>query len=293
MKIMKIAITTDTNAGIKQNEFDCDNLFVLPMPFLIDGNEYFEEVNLGSNQFFEFQLGGSNISTSQPSIASVQQLWQNALKQFDCVIHIPMSSSLSSSCDTAKMLANEEEFKGKVFVVDNQRISVTQKQSVADALLLTKQGKSAKEIVNYLETTKKDSTIYILVPDLKYLKKGGRITSAVAAIATILKIKPILQIQGGKLDSYAKVINTKMAKEKMISAIKKDIESRFTNLQQNQKLQLAIAYTYDKSIAEDFMQDVKNAIPDLEIMYVDPLSLSVSCHIGPNALALAMSVVVK
>lgn len=288
----KIAITTDSNSGIKQTECE-KGLFVLPMPFLIDDTEYFEGVGLTEEMFFEYQLSGSNISTSMPSITSVQELWQNVLKEYDYVIHIPMSSSLSSGCDTAKILSSEDEFAGKVFVVDNQRISVTQKQSVYEALKLANQGYTPEQIVDYLHNNKQNSSIYIVVPDLKYLKKGGRITKTAAAIGTMLKIKPVLQIQGGKLDSFAKVMTIKQAKDKMISAIKNDIENRFNNILTNQKLELAMAYSYDKKLADDFKVDVQTAFPDLEIKYVDPLSLSVSCHIGPNCFAVTCSVVLK
>lgn len=288
----KIAITTDSNSGIRQSECTSD-LFVLPMPFLIDGKEYFEDLNLTVDKFFEFQLGGSDISTSQPSILSVQELWREALKEHDFVVHIPMSSSLSSSCETAKMIAQEDEFAGKVIVVDNQRISVTQKQSVFEALKLAKQGHSAQEIADYLTQNKQNSSVYIMVPDLKYLKKGGRITKAAAAIGSMLKIKPVLQIQGGKLDSFAKVLTIKIAKDKMINAVKNDIAKRFNNLLPNQKLELAIAYTYDKNIAEEFKKQVAENFAGIEIKYVDPLSLSVSCHIGPNCFAIACSVVIK
>lgn len=288
----KIAIVTDSNSGIKQAEVQNSNIFVIPMPFLIDGNEYFEDLNLSVEEFFKFQMSGSDISTSQPSIASVEDLWRDVLKKYDQIIHIPMSSSLSSSCDTARMLANEQEFVGKVFVVDNQRISVTQKQSVYDAQKLIEKGCSAQEISKYLAENKKESSIYIMVPDLKYLKKGGRITKTAAAIGTLLKIKPVLQIQGGKLDSFAKVMSIKSAKEKMISAIQKDIETRF-NCAENEKLELAFAFTYDRQNGEAFMQEVKQTIPNVDISYIDPLSLSVSCHIGPNAIAIAVSKVLK
>lgn len=288
----KIAITTDSNSGIKQSECT-DNLFVLPMPFLIDENEYFEDINLSTEKFFDFQINGSSISTSQPSITSVAELWRNALTKNDYVIHIPMSSSLSSSCDTAKMIAQDDEFSGKVFVVDNQRISVTQKASVYEALKLAELGKSAQEIANYLTNTKQNNSIYIMVPDLKYLKKGGRITKTAAAIGTLLKIKPVLQIQGGKLDSFAKVLSIKIAKDKMINAIKNDIAKRFNNIGESHKLELDVAYTFDKTLADEFCQEIKQHFPDMEIKYVDPLSLSVSCHIGPNALAIALSVILK
>lgn len=289
---MSIAITTDSNSGILQSECT-SHLFVLAMPFLIDDKEYLEGLNLTVEKFFEFQLGGSNITTSQASITSVEDLWHEALKTHDYVIHIPMSSSLSSSCDTAKMIAQDEPFAGKVFVVDNQRISVTQKECVYEALQLAQQGYAPKQIVDYLMQNKQQSSIYIMVPDLKYIKKGGRITKTAAAIGSILQIKPVLQIQGGKLDSYAKVMTVKQAKDKMIAAIKHDIETRFANILPNQKLELCVAYTYNKLLAQDFANEVQSHFPNLQIKHINPLSLSVSCHIGPNCLAVTCSAVLK
>lgn len=282
----KVAIATDSNSGISQKEaLKEKNLFVVPMPFMIDDEEYFEGVNLSQDEFYQKLEGDCEISTSQPLIGSVVELWDSILKTYDEIVHIPMSSALSRACDTATNFARE--YDGKVQVVDNQRISVTQRQSVDDALALAKEGKSAEEIKNYLLQTKKDSSIYIMVSTLKYLKKGGRVTPAAAAIGTLLKIKPVLQIQGGKLDSYAKVMNEKVAKEKMIGAMKKDFETRFKDFVDNGEMVLNIAHTSCPQKAEDFAEQVKKEFPGVEIKFIDPLSLSVSCHIGEGALALA------
>ena len=290
---MKIAITTDSNAGILPQEVEDQNIFVLPMPFLIDGEEYFENVNLTQEKFFEKQTGGADIFTSQPSLYSVMNFWRYLLKEYDQIVHIPMSSALSSSAETAASLSNEEEFFGKVFVVDNQRISLSQKQSVFDAQKLAEDGKTAQEIVEYLTDTKADNSIYIMVPDLKYLKKGGRITKTAAMIGTLLKIKPVLQIQGGKLDSYAKALTIKKAKEAMITAVKKDLETRFADLHKKGLVNVSVAYTYDKSLADEFKQEIEQEIKNVKVLWTDPLSLSVSCHIGPNAVAVAISSVYK
>ena len=286
---MKIAITTDSNSGIYPNDVENTNIFVLPMPFLIDGVEYFEGVNLSQEDFFERQVGGADIFTSQPSIYSLTSFWDEILKEYDYIIHIPMSRALSSGMETASNMSKEKEYENKVFVVDNRRISVSQKQSVYDAKKLADDGKTPQEIVDYLKKTESENSIYIMVPELKYLKKGGRITKAAAMIGTILKIKPVLQIQGGKLDSYAKVLNVKKAKETMISAIKKDIETRFAEQFAKGNLNISVAYTYDKALAMEFKEEIENAIPNAKITWIDPLSLSVSCHIGPNALAVALS----
>ncbi len=286
---MKIAITTDSNSGIFPNDVKDRDIFVLPMPFLLDGEEYFENINLTADDFFEKLLGNIEIFTSQPSIYAVQSFWNDILKDYDYIVHIPMSSALSSSCETAKHIAEQEEYVGKVFVVDNRRISISQKQSVFDALTLKEQGKTPKEIVEYLQNTETENSIYIMVPDLKYLKKGGRITKTAAMIGTILKIKPVLQIQGGKLDSYAKVLNIKKAKEVMINAVKKDLETRFAEQLKNGKVNVSVAYTYNKDLGEEFKKEIETALPNIKITWVDHLSLSVSCHIGPNALAVAIA----
>lgn len=284
----KVAVLTDSNSGITQSEAK-DNLFVLPMPFIIDGNDFYEDINLTQKEFYEKLKSDVKISTSQPSYGEVTDLWNKVLKDYDEIVYIPMSSGLSESCNSSKRFAEEPAYRGKVFVVNNQRISVTQKASVNEALELVKQGMSGEEIKNYLEESKMDSSIYITVQTLKYLKRGGRVTPAAAAIATLLSIKPILQIQGEKLDSFAKVMNMSQAKSRMISAVKKDLEERFAKLNQEGKMALAIAHTDNYEMAEKFKEEVKIAFPNLKILSVDPLSLSVSCHIGPGSLALAVT----
>lgn len=283
---MKVAIVTDSNSGMTQEEAkSLKDVFVIPMPFMINDEEYFEDINLTQEEFYKKLAENATISTSQPPIGQVVEMWEDILRTYDEIVHIPMSSSLSNSCETAENFA--KEFNGKVQVVDNQRISVTQKQSVLDALKLASEGKSAKEIKEYLLNTKKDSSIYIMVNTLKYLKKGGRITPAAAAIGTLLHIKPILQIQGGKLDSFAKVMNERAGKEKMIAAMKKDMETRFKDFVDNDEISISIAYTDCKDKAMEFVEQVKKEFPDIRIKFVNPLSLSVSCHIGEGALAIA------
>lgn len=281
----KVAIITDSNSGITQSEAK-DNLFVLPMPFIIDGVDYYEDINLNQEQFYEKLKSDVKISTSQPSFGDVTDLWEKVLNDYDEIVYIPMSSGLSESCTSSTRYA-EEEYKGKVYVVNNQRISVTQRASTMEALALAKQGKSAAEIKKYLEDTKFDSSIYITVQTLKYLKRGGRVTPAAAAIATMLSIKPILQIQGEKLDKFAMVMNMNQAKTKMIAAVKHDLETRFAELYHQGKMVLAIAHTDNYEAAEKFKAEVESTIPNIKVIYVNPLSLSVSCHIGPGALALA------
>ena len=285
---MKTAVITDSNSGITQNEAKELGIYVVPMPVLIDGELFYEDLNLSQEQFYEKLKADASVSTSQPNPLDVGEIWAKALKDNDAVVYIPMSSGLSETCRTLQHYAEtEEQFKGKVYVVDNQRISITQRQSVMDALKMSKEGKNAEEIYNYLIETKMQSSIYIMVDTLKYLKKGGRLTPAVAAIGTLLKIKPVLQIQGQKLDQYAKVRKLIDAKTTMINAIKKDFEGRCKDLIAEGKMTLCIAHTENLNEAIKFKEEIQYEFPEVEFTYVNPLSLSVSCHIGPGALAVA------
>ncbi|MGN0824635.1 MAG: DegV family protein [Candidatus Coproplasma sp.] len=283
---MKTAIITDSNSGITQSEAKELGIFVVPMPFLIDGEQYFEDISLTQQEFYEKLKSDAQVSTSQPSAYDVGELWTNVLKDYDKIIHIPMSSGLSQTCATLTNLA-ETEFAGKVYVIDNQRISVSQRQSVMDAIAMVKDGKSAEDIRDYLMDTKMQSSIYIMVDTLKYLKKGGRLTPAVAAIGTLLKIKPVLQIQGFKLDQYAKVRKLADAKKTMINALVKDFDERFASLRKAGKMTIAIAHTENFDEAKFFAEELKTAFPDVELTFINSLSLSVACHIGPGALACA------
>lgn len=283
----RIAIVTDSNSGITQAEGKKLGVYVLPMPFDIDGQPYFEDINLTQEQFYEKLTGDADVSTSQPSPDAVMSLWDDLLKNkgYDEIVHIPMSSGLSSSCATAMMLA--QDYDGKVQVVDNQRISVTMKLSVLDAMKMAEDGLSAAEIKRILEEQKFNSSIYIMVDTLKYLKKGGRITPAAAALGTLLKLKPVLQIQGEKLDAFAKARTVKQAKTIMTEAMKNDFEKRFHS-PDGEKMNLELAYTFDTAAAEAFKEEVQAVFPDNEIV-MQPLSLSIACHIGPGALAIACS----
>lgn len=281
----KIAIISDSNSGISQKEAKELGIYIIPMPFFINGETYFEGENLTQEQFYERLKDGSEISTSMPSVGSLTDLWDELLDTYDEIVHIPMSSGLSSSCETAIMLAND--YEGKVHVVNNQRISVTQRQSVLDAKELVKAGKTAAEIKEILEREKLESSIYIMVDTLAYLKKGGRITPAAAALGTLLRLKPVLQIQGEKLDAFAKARTVKQAKSIMIEAMKNDFSNRFLDAD-GKNMYLEMAYTYDLEAAEAFRAEVQEAFPNNEIV-LNPLSLSVSCHIGPGALAVACS----
>lgn len=282
----KIAIVTDSNSGITQDEGRKLGISVLPMPFYINEVMYLEGVTLSQEEFYERLKKDEPISTSQPNPGEVCGLWDTLLKEYDEIVHIPMSSGLSASCETAMGLARD--YDGKVQVVDNQRISVTQKQSVMDALTLVQAGKSAAEIREILEAESRESSIYITLETLKYLKKGGRITPAAAAIGTVLNLKPVLQIQGDKLDAYSKVRGKKQAKRVMLKAMKEDFDSRFAEYAKRGEMCLEIAYTGNQEEAEEFKKEVQEMFPDYEIQ-MDPLSLSVACHIGHGALAVACS----
>lgn len=288
----KVKIVTDSNSGITQAEAEKLGISVIPMPFLINGEQFFEDINLTQPEFYQHLRGEANVSTSQPAVGYVTDLWDKLLSENDCeILHIPMSSGLSESCHTA--IGISKEYDGKVHVVDNQRISITQKQSVYDAIELARQGKSAQEIKEIMLKTKFDSSIYISLDTLKYLKKGGRLTPAAALIGTILKIKPVLQIQGEKLDAFKKVNTLHKAKEVMIAAIRNDFETRFAEFVKNGEMSLSIAYTGNSSEAQLFKTEVAEAFPDVPIHFVDPLSLSVSCHIGPGALAIACARIIR
>lgn len=280
----KVAIVTDSNSGITQKQGRELGISVLPMPFYIDEKLYLEDITLSQEEFYEKLLMDAEISTSQPSPAEITDLWDSLLKEYEKIVHIPMSSGLSASCETAMMLARD--YDGKVQVVNNQRISVTQKQSVKDAMYLARNGYDAVRIKEVLEKEKMESSIYITLETLKYLKKGGRITPAAAAIGTVLNLKPVLQIQGEKLDAYAKVRGKKQAKKAMLKAMKEDFEKRFADLADKGQMCLFGAYTGNKEEAEEFQKEIEAIFPGYEIS-MDPLSLSVACHIGPGALAVA------
>ena len=284
---MRTAIVTDSNSGITQAEAAVLGISVLPMPFYIDGKLYFEDVNMTQEQFYDALKSDAEIHTSQPSPGDVTDLWDKTLESYDELVYIPMSSGLSGSCESACILSRE--YNGRVEVVDNQRISVTQRQSVLDAIKMASQGLSAKEIKDALVENKMNSSIYITVETLKYLKKGGRITPVAAAIGTLLNIKPVLQIQGEKLDAYSKVRGKKAARGVMIKAMKKDLEKRFSEAVKNGKLKMGLAFSGNPEEAEDWKKECEAAFPNFEF-FLAPLSLSVSCHIGHGALAIACAV---
>ena len=276
----KVIVVTDSNSGITPDDAKKLGVEVIPMPFYIDEKMYYENIDLTQEQFYEKLTAGGDIKTSMPLVGDVTDKWDEFLKENDEIVYIPMSSGLSSSCETAYMLS--QDYDGKVQVVNNQRISVTMRQSVIDAKNLAEAGKNAAEIKQILEDAKFESSIYIMVDTLNYLKKGGRITPAAAALGTLLKLKPVLQIQGEKLDAFSKVRGWKAAKRTMLKAIEKDLEERFSEVRED--MVLGMAYTCSKEEAQEWKQEIAEKFPEYEIVE-GPLSLSVACHIGPGAMA--------
>ena len=279
-----IAIVTDSNCGMSPAQVKDLGIYMLPMPFFIDDKEYLEDIDMNQSEFFQHleQNPGCKVSTSQPTPESVTTLWDKLLKDYDEIVHIPMSSGLSSSMQTARMLA--EDYDGRVRVVNNQRISGTLRYSAIEAIQQDKNGLSADEIGTWLEKTRFDSSIYITVATLKYLKQGGRITPAAAAIGTMLRLKPVLQIQGEKLDAFSKARTMTQAKNTMTKAIKDDIADRF-----GEKINLDVIHSHNLEAAEEFRKEVLTTFPNIGEVNIFPLSLSVSCHIGPGSLALTCS----
>ena len=280
-----IAVVTDSNRGITQAEAKKLGIYVLPMPFMINEETFYEDITLTQEEFYNRLSEGASVITSQPTPDSIMGLWDDLLKEYEEIVHIPMSSGLSGSCQSAIMLS--KEYDNRVQVVNNQRISVTQRQATLDALTLMERGMNAEQIKDFLEEDRFNSSIYIMLDTLYYLKKGGRITPAAAALGTILKLKPVLQIQGEKLDAFAKARTVSQGKSIMINAIKNDMENRFGGVNK-ETIWLQIAYTYDKEAALKYKEEVQEIFPGFDI-HMDPLSLSVACHIGPGALALACS----
>ena len=283
----KIAIVTDSNSGITQIEAKEMGITVLPMPFIIDGKTYYEDISLTQEEFYEKLAQNADVSTSQPSVEDVLKYWDKALEDADELVYIPMSSGLSGSCSTAQMLS--KDYNGRVQVVDNQRISVTQRQSAVDAMELAGRGMNAAQIKELLEQEKMQSSIYIMLDTLTYLKKGGRITPAAAALGTALRLKPVLQIQGEKLDAFTIARTKKQGVAKMINAMETDIKERFGGMENMDHIHIEVAHTANEEAAKEFEEELREHFGVKNEIICNPLSLSVSCHIGPGALAVACS----
>lgn len=282
----KLMIITDSNSGITQNQAKELGIFVVPMPFTVNGEEYFEDISLSQEEFYEFLKKDADVKTSQPSQFYLEEVWEELLKENEELLYIPMSSGLSGTCENAKRYA--EKYDGRVQVVDNLRISITQKESVFQAINLAKQDKDAKQIKEILEKGKTKSSIYIMMGVLKYLKNGGRISPAVAVIGTMLNVKPILRSRGGNFEKFGVAMSFAQGKKKMIAQIKLELETEFRSDFEKGKIAISVAHTQNFEEALKLKQELENEIPNAKVHFVDQLSLSVSCHIGPGALAVAI-----
>ncbi len=284
----KVGIMTDSNSGLSQAEAAKMGIRVLPMPFYFGDECYYEDVSLTREDFFTRLSNGDNVSTSQPSPEDVMNLWREGLKDYEQILYVPMSSGLSGSCATARMLSEEDEFAGKVFVVDNGRVSTPAIRALMDAIELVEEGYDAPAIKQMLEDAKANMSIYIAVETLEYLKRGGRVTPAVAAIGTALKIKPILSLGVDKLDSHAMCRGMKKAKKEMLSALKKDIEKQYKEYYDNGELYMLAASSADAETTQAWVEEIKEFFPGMEVLSGD-LSLSICCHTGPGALGVGFS----
>ena len=284
----KIKIVTDSNSGITQEEGKNLDIFVIPMPFTINGEEYLEEISITQEKFFELLEQGAEVTTSQPSQSYLENVWSDLLNEYEQIIYIPMSSGLSATYDNAKKYA--EKFEGRVLVADNLRISVPQKISVYEAVQLLKDGKTAEEILKHLEETKGKCSVYLTVSELKYLKKGGRITPAAATMGDMLHLKPILSTRGQSFEKFAIALSMGQAKKKMIQQIKSELKTEFKNEYEQGKMALLVAYSKIKNEALKFSKEIEMEFPKMKVLYVDPLSLSVACHTGAGALGMGICI---
>lgn len=284
----KTIIVTDSNSGITQDEGEKLGIFVIPMPFTIDGEEYLEDITITQEKFFKLLENGADVKTSQPSQAYLEELWNDLLRTYDQIIYIPMTSGLSSTCENAKRYA--AQFDGKVTVVDNLRISVPQKISVLEAAKMAKEGKKTEEILKYLDETKGKCSIYLTVSELKYLRKGGRITPAAAAIGDMLKLKPILSTRGKSFDKFAVARLMGQAKKKMIQQIKNELATEFRAEYEQGRMALLVAYSKNREEGLAFAGEIEREFDGMKVLYVDPLSLSVACHTGAGALGIGICI---
>ncbi len=291
----KVALVIDNSGSLTPEEMEKIHVTkMIPISFIVNGEEYYENVNMSYEEFYKFLADKkTDVSTSQPSIEMIKEEWRNVLKEYDELVYIILSSGLSESCNTAINASHTDEFEGKVFVVNNQRVAYMNKMAIFEARYMIDHGKSGKEIKEYLEKTRSECGVYIAVDTLRYLKKGGRVTPAAAAIGTLLNIKPILQIHGGKLDAYAKVMSMKQARAKMIAATKKEIEEKFPEEAKEGKVYIGMAHSNPNLNAQelkDSKDEVTKAFPDLPFFSFDPLPLFIVCHTGPNAMAVGYCV---
>ncbi|HCT92497.1 MAG TPA: DegV family protein [Lachnospiraceae bacterium] len=283
-----IGVCTDSHSSITRDEAKRLGVRVLPMPFYIGENCYLEDVSISRAEFLEKLAGGADVSTSQPSPAAVMEFWDEALAEFEQIVYIPISSGLSGSCAAAQVLALEDKYDGRVFVVDNGRVSAPQHRAVLDALELVSEGYTAAEIKEILEASRAEMAVYIGVETLTYLKKGGRISPAAAALGTVLNIKPVLKLDVGTLDTFQKCRGFGKAKKVMLEAVHQDLETRWKEYHERGEAYLLAASSASPEATEEWVREIREEFPDMEVL-CDELSLGVSCHIGPGGLGIACS----
>lgn len=283
-----IGVVTDSHSGIMPEEAERLGVFIVPMPFYFGDECYYENVSISREEFFEKLNSGSKVSTSQPALQDVMDVWDKALKEYEQILYMPISSGLSGSCDTARMLASEPEYEGKVFVVDNGRVSALLHRAVLDALELIEEGYDVEKIKDILEASRAEMVIYIAVETLEHLKNGGRVTAATAALGTILNIKPILKFDVGVLETYQKCRGMKKAKQEMLKAMKNEFETTFRDFYDKNEIYLLAASSADEATTQEWVDEIKAYFPGMEVLS-DPLTCGLSCHIGPGGLGIGCS----
>lgn len=286
--MQRIGVATDSHSGIHPKEAKKLGIMVLPMPFYIDEECFYEDVSITRDEFFQELNSGKKVSTSQPSPEAVMEFWREGLKEFSEILYLPMSSGLSGACNTARVLAEESEFEGRVYVVDIGRIATPLHRSILDTLEMIDEGLSAAEIKEILEASKDRMTIYLGVETLEYLKKGGRITPTIAAIGTMLNIKPVLKLDTGVLDDYRKCRGMKKARREMLEAMKRDLEITFREEYENDEVYLLAASSADETTTKEWIEEIQEFFPGMGIL-IDKLSLGISCHTGEGALGIGCS----
>lgn len=287
---MKIGIITDSHSGISQEDAAKMGIMVLPMPFYCDDECFYEGISITRKEFFEKMDSGQKVSTSQPSPEEVMNIWRKGLKEYDQILYMPLTSGLSGAYNTACVLAQEDEFYGKVFVVDHGRIATPLRRTILDALEMIRAGGTAEQIQEMIENQRDKMSIYIGVESLEYLKKGGRITPAAAAFGTILHIKPILKVDTGLIDSFKKTRGMKKARKEMLAAIEHDMKTVFREYYENGQIHLLMASSADEETTQSWLEEIQEYFPDMEVMG-DHLSLGISCHTGPGTLGVGISCV--
>ena len=284
----KVAIITDNYSGISNEEAQKLGVKVLALPFFFGEECFYEGVSITREEFLARLNAGEQVSTTQPSPDALMDIWREGLKEAETVLYVPLSSGLSGSCNTAMIFAQEEEFEDKVFVADIGRIATPMHRSILDALELAKEGYNAKEIKEILEASKEEMSIYIAVETLEFLKRGGRITPAAAAVGSLLNIKPILKLNVGVLDSYMKCRGFKKAKREMLAAMKRDLETKFFEASEKGEVYLMAASSADEAATKEWVEEIKEYFPGMDVL-CDPLCLGIACHTGEGALGIGCS----